>query len=190
MKKNIFICCLIVLVSACASTKPTSFYSITAVSNENVKINDAKKLNIGIDFVSVPGYLERPQIVTIKNDNELNLSEFNRWAEPLSNSMQRVVSANMSSVLKKSFVRPASSNRRSFDYIVLIELNKLDGKFGESAELDTWWTISDKTGTVVANEHSSYKVGLGDNYDDLVQKQSELINKLSIDIARKISKLK
>lgn len=188
--RKVILCCLVVLMTACASSKPTKFYSLTPVKDSNAEINNNRKLNIGIDYISVPGYLERPQIVTIKNENELNLSEFDRWAEPIANSMQRIVATNMSASMKNTMIRPASSNRRLFDYIVSIEINQFDGKFGDKVTLDAWWTITNKDGKVLANEHSSFEILLGDDYDNLVEKQSVLINKLSIEIAKKINKLR
>lgn len=188
--KKIVICCLFLLLTACVSNKPSNFYTLTAIQDETVKIKDSRKLSIGIDYVSVPGYVTRPQIVTIHGENELNLSEFNRWAEPVSNSIQRVIASDMSQLLKNSIVRPAKANISSFNYIVYVEVNKFDGKFNENVVLDAWWTVVDKDGTVVANEYSKFEKPLGSTYEDLVQKQSELINMLAVQIAQKISKLK
>lgn len=192
MKRKIVFCFLVLLlVSSCATSKPTNFYSITSLDNDSAIIKDGRKLIIGIDFVSVPGYLGRPQIVTIKNDSdtELNLSEFDRWAEPIANTLQRVIASNMSKYMDSAIVRPSGVNRRAFDYVVSIEINRFDGKFGDKAVLDVWWTISGKNNKVLANEHSFYEKPAGENYDELVMSQSELISKFSTDIAKRISKL-
>lgn len=188
--KKVLWCLVVLMVGACAGTAPTSFYNLSSYDNGVVKVKNVRKVSVGIDFVVVPGYLERPQIVTIKGDNELDLSEFDRWAEPLSNSMQRVIATNIASVMTSATVRPATSNRRSFDYIVLVEINKFDGKFGEKAVLEAWWTVNGKGNVVAASEQSKYELPLGEGYDELVAKQSELVNMLSQDIAKKIAKLK
>ncbi|MDR1694614.1 MAG: PqiC family protein [Lactobacillaceae bacterium] len=187
--RKVLICFLLVLVTACVSSKPNRFYSLA--SNEPAGADVVtKKLLVGIDTVSVPGYLERPQIVTIKNNSELNLAEFDRWAEPISNALQRIIASNMSSVMKNAMVKPASVNRRSFNYIVSVEFNKLDGRFNDKVLLEAWWTVVDNNGRIVVNETSRYEAPLGDNYDELVEKQSELVSKLSVDIAKRIGRLK
>jgi uncharacterized lipoprotein YmbA len=71
---------------------------------------------------------------------------------------------------------------------VAIEVNKFDGKFGDKARLDAWWTITvkDNKGAII-REHTSLETPVGNDYNDLVKKLDELLDKLSIKIAGRIN---
>lgn len=177
------------LISACTSS-PTQFYQLSSIDYDN-KIIDTRKIMIGVDTIDIAGYIERPQIVTIKDGTELNVSEFHRWAEPLSHSIQRVMAENISNHLKNGMAKPLGIKSQTYDYIVLVELNKFDGKFGDKAQLDAWWSISrpNKPNSVV-REHTSIKLPIGNSYNDLVMQQNKLLSQLSTDIVKKINRMK
>ena len=186
MKKIVFI---FLFLTACASSKPSNFYTIVPATDIQ-KINSNRRLFIGVDTVSVANYLNRPQIVTKKDSNvEVKISEIDRWPEPLSNLLQRTIAENLSNSLNNVLVKPINSNRKGFDYVIFIELNKLDAKFNDKAYIDLWWFIVDKSGKVVVMKNFKSDIEIGDNYIDLVEKESKLIERLSIEIAKQISKL-
>lgn len=189
MKKTTLALALFAFLAACGTSKPTTFYQLSSTPDKSAKITDTRNIFVGVDTVSVAGYLERPQIVTLKNDTELDMSEYNRWAEPLSHSIQRVVAENISKHLKNGMAKPLSIKQQTYDYIVMIELNKFDGKFGDKAKLDAWWTISGKDSKApLIREHTSLEAPLGNDYQGLVEKQNQLLDQLSTEIVKKLKK--
>src|SRR5262245_682909 len=54
---------------------------------------------IGVGPVLIPGYLDRAQIVTRGADDEFDLSQYHRWAEPLDRGIAQVVADNLASQL-------------------------------------------------------------------------------------------
>ena len=192
MKKNLkflYILSSVLFILSCAATPPTKFYTLAGTA-DSVKPIDSRKILIGIDVVFVAGYIERPQIITYRDNTQVEMSEFNRWAEALTYSVQRVVAENVSNYFKNGMAKPATTGRSGYTYIVQIELNKLDGRFGDMAQLDAWWTITGQDRQMLAREHTYLKTPVGDSYNDLVEKQSWLIGELSSKIAHRISKLK
>lgn len=181
--------CLL-LLSACGTSKPTKFYYLDSVKEANIKALNSKKLMIGVDTVSVAGYIERPQIVTLSGDTEMVMSEYNRWAEPLAHSVQRVIADNLSLYLKNAKAKAIGLKSQDYDYVVLVELNKFDGRFGEKAQLDAWWSITGKDRSFkVIREHTYLEAPVGTGYDDLVQTENDLLSQLSAQIAARLSKL-
>ncbi|MDR1026228.1 MAG: PqiC family protein [Lactobacillus sp.] len=180
---------LFMLLAACGTTQPTKFYTLNPMDTSSVKTIDSRNIVIGVDAVNIAGYIERPQIVTIGEGSELNMSEFNRWAEALSYSIQRVVAENVSAYMKNGMAKPLTQRRNSYDYVISIEINKFDGKFNDKAQLDAWWIITDKNGNTKAREYTKLEAPLGSTYNDLVEKQSELLSDLSTKIAKKMSKI-
>jgi hypothetical protein len=59
---------------------------------------------VGLLPVALPGYLERPQLVTWVAPGELRIDEYLRWAEPLDAGFSRALAANLQAVLPDSRV--------------------------------------------------------------------------------------
>jgi uncharacterized lipoprotein YmbA len=54
---------------------------------------------VGVLPVVLPGYLDRPQVVTWSAPDELRIDEFLRWAEPLDLGITRTVAENLDLLL-------------------------------------------------------------------------------------------
>jgi len=54
---------------------------------------------VGVLPVSLPGILERPQLVSWSAPGEVRIDEFLRWAEPLDASVQRVLAEDLETLL-------------------------------------------------------------------------------------------
>jgi uncharacterized lipoprotein YmbA len=54
---------------------------------------------VGLLPVLVPGYLDRPQVVTWAAPGELRIDEFLRWAEPLDAGVSRTLAENLDALL-------------------------------------------------------------------------------------------
>jgi uncharacterized lipoprotein YmbA len=65
-------------------------------------------MSIGINPIVVPAYLDRPQIVTRIGANELEMAKFHCWAEPMEDSLGRVLAEDLSNLL---FTRTAIKNQ-------------------------------------------------------------------------------
>lgn len=189
--KKLFALTAVVLLGGCLGgfSSPSRFYSLTP-QEAPVQTYKSGRLFVGIEPVKVPVYLDKPQIVT-RNTNqvELNISENNRWAEPLSDAMQNVLASDIGALLPDATIKPSSFRKEGFDYIVWIEINKFEGTWKRQAELDAWWSILNTDGKVVARSRVSLSRPLGDGYDNLVQQQSALTEELATQIAARLSKL-
>ena len=153
------------------------------------KALSSRRMNVGIEEVSVPRYLDRPQIVLTKSGrNELRVSEFNRWAEPLSSGISRVLADVISTYLPNSLIKPKSYATESFDYTVNIEINKFDAVMYRKAELDAWWTIY-KGNRIVARGRTKLDNKPRSGYNGIVAEQSSMINTMAEQIARKLIRL-
>lgn len=180
----------LLLLAACIGTTPQSkFYSLRPLENNN-PLPAKPKLTIGIDSVEVPSYLDRPQIVTYQaNGIEMNISEFNRWSEPLSSMIQQILAQDMAAVMPRSLVKVPASSRENFDYTVRLEVIKFDGTWNQQVNLDTWWTIANSDGNAVLRRRSRINLPVKNSYDNLVIQQSALLAELAGEIAATARKL-
>ena len=86
-----------------AQPDPSRFFTLSprlAAKDTGGSSEQTARLSVGIGPVSVPAYLDRQELVTRIGQNQLRLSERDRWAEPLSENIARVVSQNISALLR------------------------------------------------------------------------------------------
>ena len=186
--KKVSVLILVLVLGACVGTsRQSKFYSL-AVENAGVITAPYKNgLSVGVKEVKVPSYVDKPQMVTQnKTAVELSVSELNRWSEPLGTMLQRTIAEDMALVLPRAAVKGQMSVREKFDYTVSVEVNKFDGQFGGEAVLEAWWYIRDAQGNTVVLKRTELSEQLGKTYDDLAMVQSNLIAKLSRQIALQI----
>src|SRR5215510_9952978 len=89
------------LVGGCAS-QPSRFYLLSALpSTETASpaTSGQQRPTIGVGPVTLPRYVDRPQIVTRTSPYEIKVAEFDRWAEALDSNFSRVLADNLSFLL-------------------------------------------------------------------------------------------
>ncbi|MBE6444855.1 MAG: membrane integrity-associated transporter subunit PqiC [Alphaproteobacteria bacterium] len=188
--KKICLVALFLLASCVGTTPPSKFYVLNSI-NSTTNTFDSAKLFIGVGEVNVPMYLDKPQMVMRdKNQVELNISEFDRWSEPLGDAIQLALADDLAIYLPNATVKPTSFREEVFDYVVWVEINRFDGTWRQNVVLSAWWSIFDKNGKLVLREKADLARSLGKTYDDLALQNSELVSELAEQIASKLAKLK
>ena len=116
MKKFILLSVLF-LTSCIGTTPPSKFYTLNSITDTNSSYPSAKTF-IGISEVSIPQYLDKPQIVVRDSNNvELFVSEFNRWSEPLGDIIQSTLTNDLAFYLPDATIKPTSYRQEDFDYL-------------------------------------------------------------------------
>jgi uncharacterized lipoprotein YmbA len=90
--------------AGCVSLKRTPearFFTLRPVAERPASSasNAAGPGIVGVLPVSLPGFLERPQLVAWSAPGEVRVDEFLRWAEPLDASVQRVLADDLETLL-------------------------------------------------------------------------------------------
>ena len=81
---------------------PARFYMLAAVPHSPVatpSTESGRAPELGVGPVTLPRYLGRTNIVT-RRGMEMEVAEFDRWAEPLSESVPRAIAANLATLLR------------------------------------------------------------------------------------------
>lgn len=152
---------LLFLISACSiggKSDPSHFYVLDPIV-ERVTNGNLKDLIMVVGPITIPGYIDRPQIVTKTKSSELQLAEFDRWAEPMSDMMIRTLAENMKALTGSNsiYTYPFSSQIDSAyqlrAYIIKFENNQ-DG----NARLVVHWQLRDyNESSKFKNFHSEFK---------------------------------
>lgn len=185
---------VLLLLSGCSSTESPRFYLLNPLPEGVGSGRPISEpcVSLGIGPVRLPEYLDRPQIITRGAGNELVLAQFDRWAEPLSDTFPRVLAENLSRLLCTRTVslypwRPSMPH----DYRLEVEVIRMDGTPGEVVRLETWWSLSGgpEKKILVARQSRFIEPAQGRDYEAFVQAHNRAITSLCRDIAGAISTL-
>ena len=172
-------------VAGCAATPPPNFYQLD-VSAATRLSGLERGIAIGLGPVNLAPYLDRPQIVIRgTTGHRLELSEFNRWVEPLKDSISRVIIVNLSNMLETTRVYsiPRRNQTIPLEFRIEIDIARFDGTLGGDALLVARWTLYDQqdaarlTKVSIINEASG-----GESFDLLIAAQNRTIQRLSQEI--------
>lgn len=147
---------------------------------------------IGVQPVTMPEYLDRPEIVAYAGPNTLDTNRDDQWAERLPTNVTRVVTENLSVLLPKDRVRtmPSRDSDR-FDYEVSVDFDRFERSVAGDSTVDAHWAIRDgATGKVLARDETRLATRVPDRgYAALVAAMNENLTTLSRDIAAAVAKM-
>ena len=78
------------LIGGCASSPASRFYTLSPTPPEATPPAGAGSMSI--NRVTIPGEIDRPEIVRRTGPNQLSIAEWDRWAAPLDETIRRVLS--------------------------------------------------------------------------------------------------
>ncbi len=182
----------VILFTYCSSSPPVQKYILTpSIENDTETLSDKEntKITIGIGTIEFSEYLKRPEIVSFKGSNELNVDQFNRWAEPLEKNFERVLIENLSRLIPTDRINIfpwLEEEPNSFQITILV--NEFGMRSDSSVVLDARWSVSKKfKRDFLMTQRSIYtENAAGVSIEGEVALLSDLIGKFSRDIANEM----
>ena len=157
---------MVLLVAGCASSPPTNLYTLSAIGvplTETAAPQSASAV-VAIGPVTLPDYIDRPQIVTRQSPYRLELAAYDQWAAPLHDMLPRVlvedVALRLPAVPVVSFPQVSEGN---FDYRVAVDISRFDVDATGEATLAARWQLIYARSTPRALQVA----------DDVLQRRSE-----------------
>ncbi len=195
MKNSVMLILLsVILFTHCGSSPPVQKYILTpSIENdtETISGNESTEITIGIGSIEFSEYLKRPEIVSFKGNNELNVDEFNRWAEPLEKNFERVLIENLSRLIPtdRIYIFPWQEEEPN-SFQITIVVNDFGMRSDSSVVLDARWSVTKKfKRDFLMTQRSFYTDNAaGVSIEGKVALLSELVGKFSRDIANEIRK--
>lgn len=99
MKTYLLILTFGLLLSACGRSPESQFYVLNPISPQQNKLKAYNHLRIGINQIHSPAYMTKPQVMIHCSAQEVKLEEYHRWVENLAKNTQRVIEANLATLL-------------------------------------------------------------------------------------------
>jgi uncharacterized lipoprotein YmbA len=179
------------LMGGCAS-QPSRFYLLSSLPNLETTsqgTSGAQGPTIAIGPITLPRYVDRPQIVTRTGSYELKLAEFDRWAEGLDANFSRVLADNLSLLIPTArMVMFPWPRLISIDYQIIVDVTHFLSQVGGESLLIADWVLSKGEGQqalMSGKSRLSASAG-GQDYAAIVAAMSQTVGSLSHEIAAAI----
>jgi uncharacterized protein len=121
----------LVFLSACSSSPPARFYTLSDTAPATTP--PAGVGLVRITSVSIPGELDRPELVRRVGPNQLSISGLDRWAAPLDQAIQRALGDDIS----RRVPAPAPGQQ----YPVSVDIREFYGDAECNVTLRAAWTV-------------------------------------------------
>ncbi len=188
-----------VLLSGCASSPPSTFYTLVPESFGDSDTSNAVAFvhSVAIGPVSLPDLVDRPQFVVRAGPNRVVMLETRRWAEPLKSGVAAAVAGYLSRDLHGARVMPmtqSAANEAEFD--ISLDVQRFEMIVGETAIIDVVWTIKRRdagakpvSGHGIERESAQLSTdSAGDAYAALVAAQGRALSSISRAIAADLTR--
>lgn len=177
------------LLSGCAHTPQPRYYVLSGpqgAANDSVHSGP----RIGLGPITLPDYLDRPQIVTRASDSRLVLSNDHRWAEPLAASFSRALLDQLERALPtRAIVLHPWRDSLNIARQVQIEVTRFDRSADGAFRLSARWSVTEPGKDDTTTRQSDIDIpvnGKGDDYDALVSAANSAVAALAATIAAQL----
>ena len=204
MKRITILLPLLFILSACSGTDSgvgagsiggTRFYSLSAPLSASSSITN--KLSVGIGPVEIPRLLNRPQIVSRKDNTEIIIAEKHQWGGSYKEELIKALTDNFSSLLKTERIEeyPWKSTFKP-NYQVRIDVESFDGQIDKSVVLNARWRLVQNNKELIVKRAVIEVLvpiasqGSTASYSAYVKAQSQAISRLCQEIVAYIQRSK
>ncbi len=180
----------VLALTGCAGSETVRYYvlSATLAGPSGAAVRD---IPVGVGPVELPEYLDRPQIVTRTSQNELNVADFDRWAESLKDNTIRVLAENLAMLLPSQRVSVYPWKRATpVDYQITVQVSRFDRMENGESVFAMRWRVLDGGGRELLSRISTYReTPAGSDYAATVAAMNRNLEAFSRDVAIMIEAL-
>ena len=179
---------LFVLSGCLGSTPPTQFYIVPPMTGGDTApavSSGQRDLTVAMGPVTVPPYLDRPQLVIRTSRVKLALADFDQWAGPLSDTIARVLSEDLGPMIPTErmmlFPWPRYIDP---DYQITVEVLQFDRGPGNLVVLVARWSLLDRDGKELIMRKTRFSQAAGGaDYEAMVTAMGQTLETLAQDMA-------
>jgi hypothetical protein len=141
------------LLTAPRTIAPQFFVLDAVAPNTGVKTD----LSIGLGPISLPSYLDRPEMARRLDANQIAYDPEARWAEPLKSDFERTLAANLVQIMspQRILVFPWYRNA-DLDFTVTVAASRFEQQPDGTLMLAVRWVVRDRHDAPLSVETTSY----------------------------------
>lgn len=180
------LCGLFIL--GCALPRTASHYVLVAIAPLKAPVGDASKgPRVVVNPVSLPGYLDRPQIVSRRDAAELQIAQLERWSEDLAENATRVLADDLAARLPSERVgvlRPGTAGTEATR--LAVEVSRFEQEPDGQVTLVARWSLrrEGRADPYLVRRSSIREVPSRSNTAGVVEAMSRALARLADEIAR------
>lgn len=166
------------------------FYRLSAEPAATSDSAGDRSISLGVGPISLPGYIDRSELVFQDGPNEFQVPPNVSWAGSLSENISAVLARDLQEQLgaREVLTYPWPSGRAPARRVAL-DIRQFHGISGSDAILDVTWRIEDSGGGTIRNGSGRFREPIhGDGYAAVVAAESRLLAQCAEQIARSISR--
>lgn len=174
------------LVVGCVTlNSPNSELYTLSVSNGDTKPPSeqaaAELPVLAVGPVDLPDYLRRPQIVSREGENRIKVAEFDRWAAPLNEQVERVLAENLAARMQRVVVVNYREQRFRPQYRLTMSIERFERQGDGTVQLSGRWTLANaQTGAALLTRRDQFTLPVqGQGYEAVVAAQSAALARLA-----------
>jgi uncharacterized lipoprotein YmbA len=162
------------------------YFLLTSRVGESSNSTQSDPVSFYVKEVRLPHYLQDKRLVSRPTDDTIFFRENQRWGEPLEMGISRVLGQNLSFLLN-TFDYGVYPQRRKFEYSSEIEvtIERFEMISGNLVKVKAFWEVNKKGGRKQRSIFEQTYSITDSNVKGEVRALSELLFKMSSDIARK-----
>lgn len=182
------------LVGCTGSTPPARFYLLGTLPQTEAASPEASSAgpSLLVGPITLAAYLDRSQLMVREGTVGLGVNEFERWAEPLSDSFYRVLQENLSVLLNTADITTyLQQNPAPPDLQVVIHVSRFDLDPEGRARLVAFWSLdSGRDGKRLLGKKTVLTVpAASPAFKDRALAQNEALTEFSREIAAAVAEL-
>jgi uncharacterized lipoprotein YmbA len=146
---------------------------------------------VGVLKVTVPGWIDRPQVTGRATSGQIVTDEFARWGEPIGRGIQRVVAENLAALLPdRRVVAAPFAPSQAVDQRVDLGITEAARQADGSVLVEARWAVLGPNGETLVQRRSSHRASpTAAGPAGAVAGASEALAALSRDIAEVVRAL-
>lgn len=179
------------LLGACASTNQNSYYSLSRGGAATVVADDPNKPAVLLEPIRLPVAVDRTQLVLRLSDQQLQVLETSRWAQPLKYELSSALVADLAQALPGYQVFESSKAlQRKPQLSIGLEILQFESIRGAAATIEARWLIRDRSGkqATLAGHALVTEAVHGDSLQALASAHASALANISRQIAAGISR--
>jgi uncharacterized lipoprotein YmbA len=178
---------IVAVVAAAGCLGPredTSAFFLLSPTPSGISAITPIDVSVGLGPIELPAYLDRSQIVVRLSDNQVALSDADRWAEPLAANLHRTLEENLANLLPgASFVDYPWYPVEAPDHAVAITFRRFEADTGGTVVLEATWEVTSSGTSSEARATRIEEAATAPDREAAVAAQSRALTRLAEEIA-------